>query len=199
MRWIVPLLIAIAAPQALHAQSTIQTSSADGFSYVFFADGSSTSVVNGNWDDMGRARALRAGDAPMLYVRQDGAAYVIRDPGLLARARAIMAPQQELGRRQGELGKKQGELGRRQGALGAEQGRLGRMMAEARLRELGELGRRQGELGRQQGELGKQQGELGRQQGLLGKEQARMAKLAQPKIRALVAEAIRRGLAQRVH
>ena len=191
MRWIVPFLIAIAPAQAAHADP------ADRFSYVLFADGNSSSMSVGRSDDWRRARDLRAGDAPMLYVRQDGVAYVIRDPVILARANAIMAPQRELGRRQGALGEQQGELGRRQGQLGAEQGRLGAMMADARAREMGDLGRQQAELGRQQGELGRQQGELGRQQGALGKEQARLAKAAQPKIRALVADAIRPGVAQR--
>ena len=192
MRWIVPFLIAIAPAQAAHADS------GDRFSYVLFADGNSSSMSVGNSDDWHRARALRTGDSPMLYVRDNGIGYVIRDPVTLARAKAIMKPQQELGRRQGELGELQGELGRRQGALGAEQGRLGALMADARAREMGELGRQQAELGRRQGELGRQQGELGKQQGALGKHQARLAKEAAPKIRALVADAIRRGVAQRV-
>ncbi len=192
MRWIVPLLIAIAPAQALHAES------ADRLSYIFFDGNGSSSTGSGDWDDWRRAEAYRAGNAPLLYVRQDGAAYVIRDPATLRRAAAIMAPQQELGRRQGALGRQQGELGRRQGALGREQGRLGRLMAHARVRDVGELGRQQGELGRRQGELGRQQGELGRRQGELGREQARLAELAQPQLRALVADAIRRGVAQRI-
>ena len=194
MRWIVPFLIATAPLQAALAHPH----DSDGFSYVFFNDGSTSSMMNGDWDEMRLAKNYRTGNAPMLYVRQDGAAYVIRDPAILARVAAIMAPQQELGRRQGELGEQQGELGRRQGKLGAEQGRLGSLMADARLRDVGEIARQQGELGRQQGELGRQQGELGRRQGELGAEQARLAKLAEPKLRALVAEAIQRGVAQRV-
>ena len=192
MRWIVPFLIAIVPAQAAYADS------ADRLSYVLMT-GDGSNMMSGSMDDIRSARSLQMGAAPMLYVRQDGVAYVIRDPVVLRRAEAIMAPQQELGRRQGELGAQQGELGRRQGELGREQGRLGAMMADARVREVAELGRQQGELGRRQGELGRQQGELGRQQGELGKLQARMAKLAQPKIRALVADAIRRGLAQRVN
>jgi hypothetical protein len=72
------------------------------------------------------------------------------------------------------------------------------MMANARVSELGELGRKQDELGGRQGELGKQQGELGKRQGDLGREQARLAELAKPQFRALLDEAIRRGLARRV-
>ena len=193
MRWIVPLLIAIAPAQALHAQS------ADRLSYVLIADGQGSTMINGSMDDFRRAERYRAGNAPLLYVRQDGAAYVIRDAAILRRAEEIMRPQQELGKRQGALGDQQGELGRRQGQLGAQQGRLGALMANASAREMGELGRQQAALGRRQSELGEQQAALGARQAALGREQARLAALAQPKFRALVAEAIQRGVAQRVN
>ena len=196
MRWIVPFLIAI-APAPIAYSSAAHAQSSDRMSYVLMT-GDGSSMMSGSSDDIRRARAMQSGDSPMLYVRDNGIGYLIRDPVILARAKAIMKPQQEIGRRQGELGALQGELGRRQGELGAEQGRLGAMMADARAREMGELGRQQGELGRRQGELGRQQGELGKQQGALGKQQARLAKEAQPKIRALLADAIRRGVAQRV-
>ena len=192
MRWIIPLAVAIAPMQPAFAQSS------DGMSYVFFTGNGSTTTMSGSTDDVRRAERLRAGNAPLLYVREGGTAYVVRDAALLRRAEAIMAPQNELGRRQGVLGKQQGELGRRQGLLGAEQGRLGARMANSTPRQMAELGRQQAELGRQQGALGTQQGELGRRQGELGKEQGRLAKLAQPQFRALVAEAIKRGVAQRV-
>jgi len=187
-----PLLVGLAPAHAAHGEAN------DRLSYIFYADGSGSSMGSGHTDDWRRAQALRAGNTPFLYVRQNGAAYVIRDPATLARAKAIMAPQQELGRRQGALGREQGELGKRQGALGREQGRLARQMADARSREMGDLGRQQGELGRRQGELGAQQGALGARQAELGREQARLAKVAEPQFEALVADAIRRGVAQRV-
>ena len=117
-----------------------------GLTYVLMTGHGEHSMMSGSTDDYNRARAMRAGNAPLLYVRQDGAAYVIRDPAILRRAEQIMQPQQELGRRQGELGRQQGALGRQQGALGAEQGRLGRLMADARVREMHDLGQQQGEL-----------------------------------------------------
>ena len=197
MRWIVPLALAMAPLPALAAHSTDGWSS-DRLSYVLMSGDDHHSMMSGSTQDYNRARAYRSGNAPLLYVRLEGAAYVIRDAAILQRAEAIMAPQKELGRRQGALGRQQGELGRRQGALGREQGRLGRLMADARVREMGAIGRQQGELGRQQGALDVQQAALGRQQGELGREQARLAKLAEPQFRALVSEAIRRGVAQRV-
>ena len=172
--------------------------SADHVNYVLFAADSDSTSMSGSMDDLHRAQAHRSAREALLYVRQGAEAYVIRDAATLREARALLKPQEEMGERQGELGRRQGELGKKQGALGAEQGRLGALQANARPSEAAELGRQQGELGRRQGELGKQQGELGRQQGELGKEQARLAKIAREQMRALIADAIRRGLAQRV-
>jgi len=196
MRWIVPLLLVLAPVQAASADS--YGSSGERLSYVLMTGGGTNSMMNGSTDDIRRAEAYRAGNADLLFVRENGAAYVIRDPAILQRAEAIMAPQRELGKRQGALGRQQGELGRQQGALGRQQGELGRQMADARVREVGDLARQQAELGRQQAALGAQQAALGQRQAALGREQARASQLAEPQFRALVNEAIRRGLAQRV-
>jgi hypothetical protein len=167
--------------------------------YVLFTPGSESVMMSGSTDDVRVARALRRGDESLLYVSEGVTAYVIRDPATLTQARAILRPQQELGERQGRLGQQQGELGRKQGELGAEQGRLGALQASSPPREAARLAVQQGELGRRQGELGKQQAELGRQQAELGREQARLAGIAKEKLRALVADALRRGIAQRVN
>jgi hypothetical protein len=196
MRWIVPLLVAIAPIPALYAPA-VYAASPDRLSYVLVT-GDGSNMMSGSSDDFRRANAFRSGKAPLLYVRQDGVGYVIRDPAILQRAEAIMAPQQELGRRQGELGEQQGVIGHAQGSVGAQQARMGVLMADARVREQGELARRQAELGRKQAELGAQQAALGERQAELGRQQARAAEVAQTQLRALVAEAIRRGLAQRV-
>lgn len=198
MRLIVPLLIAITPAQALHAQ-TFSGSSSEGLSYVFYSNGAVSSTGSGDISDFKLAHSHRAGKAPLLYVRDNGASYIIRDPAFLRRAQAIMRPQQELGQRQGALGRQQGVLGKRQGALGAEQGRIGRLMADSTARRMGDLGVQMAALGRRQTELGEQQAALGRQQAELGRQQARLAEVAQPKLRALVNEAIQRGAAQRVN
>jgi bla regulator protein BlaR1 len=188
--------LGVAVPAS--GQAPAAAESADRVSYVFFEAGGDSSSMSGSMEDMRRARALRSGNEGLLYVRSGGAGYVIRDAATLRRADAIFAPQRAMGARQGELGRQQGELGRRQGELGRQQGELGRRMADATAREMGELGRQMGELGRRQGELGRQQGELGRRQGELGREQGRLAVIASNQIRALVADALRRGLAKRV-
>ena len=198
MRWIVPLLIAIAPAQAASAE-TVNTVSSNRLSYVLLTGNDGSNMMSSSTDDIRRARALQAGNAPLLFVRENGVAYVIRNSAIIRRAEAIMAPQRELGKRQGELGKQQGELGRRQGELGAQQGKLAAQMANSTARQMGELGRQHGELGRRQAALGKAQAELGRQQGALGGLQARLAERARTQLKSLVSEAIREGLAQRVN
>jgi beta-lactamase regulating signal transducer with metallopeptidase domain len=85
-------------------------------------------------------------------------------------------------------GATQEELGELQGALGNLQGKLGEIQ--------GKVGERQGEIGAKQGELGERQGKLGEQQGKLGEQQARLAKEASKKMKALLNNALAKGLAQ---
>jgi hypothetical protein len=192
MRWIVPLLLAVAPAQSAVAEAS------DRISYVLFDGSGDRTMMSGSSDDVRLAERYRAGSSPLLYVRDGAAAYVIRDPALLRRAQAIMEPQRQLGERQGELGRQQDELGSRQAALGDEQGKLGALMANATPLQMASLAERQAALGERQSSLGAQQAELGERQGELGRQQERLAEQARPQFRALVNEAIQRGLAQRV-
>jgi hypothetical protein len=189
---------ALAAASALAMSCASGATAGDRASYILFSSGTDSISMNGSTDDLRHARALRVGSEALLYVHQDGVAYVIRDPATLRQARAIFQPQEALGARQAELGSRQAELGSRQAALGAEQGRLGILQADARPSEAAQLAAQQSELGRRQGELGKQQAALGDQQAALGSEQARLGHIAEEKFHALVADAVRRGLAKRV-
>jgi bla regulator protein blaR1 len=192
-------LAAAAALSGLAALIHLPAVAAERASYVLFAQGSQSTTMSGSTDDLKRAKAARVGGEALLYVRQGGASYVIRDPATLRRARLIFQPQEALGARQAELGSRQAGLGSRQAALGAEQARLGAQQAGASPGRAAELGRRQEALGRQQDELGKQQDALGRQQGALGREQGRLASEAEAKFRALLADALKRGLARRMN
>lgn len=171
---------------------------ADRASYVLFDAGSSSISMSGSTEDLRRARALRSGSEALLYVRQGDSAYVVRDPATLRRAEAIFEPQQAMGARQAELGSRQAELGSRQAALGAQQARLGARQAGASPARAAELGREQAALGRRQDELGRQQNALGEQQSALGREQSRLGREAEVKFQALLADALRSGVARRV-
>jgi len=196
MRWIVPLLLAIAPAQSAIASDR---DTSDRMTYVLFdGSGDGSSMMSGSSDDFRLAERYRAGHSPLLYVRDGGSAFVIRDAALLSRAHAIMEPQRQLGERQGELGRQQDELGSRQAALGDEQGKLGALMANSTPLQMASLAERQAALGERQSSLGAQQAELGERQGELGRQQERLAEQARPQFRALVNEALQRGLAQRV-
>jgi bla regulator protein BlaR1 len=160
------------------------TDSSDKASYVLFSPGSGSLSMSGSTEDIEFAAKLRTGQEGLLYVRQGGAAYVIRDPATISRAMSIFEPQRA-------LGAKQAVLGSRQAAIGAEQGRLGRRQVSAPAEHARDIGRAQATLGRQQGALGSEQSALGR-------EQSRLAREAQIEVRALLAGAVQRGLAQRV-
>ena len=198
-RFTLAALIALSSPLALIVPSAPASAfQSNGLSYILFSQGSRSTSMSGSTADLDRARALRRGNEAMFYARQNGSAYIIRDPAFLARARAIFAPQEQMGARQAELGSRQAELGSRQAALGGQQARLGAQMANAAPRRSAELSRQQDELGRQQSALGRQQSVLGQRQAALGREQARLGREAQAAIRSLLADAIRRGIAQRV-
>ena len=185
----------LASPSAVAARAA---ESADRTSYVLFAEGDRSTSMSGSMDDLRRAKALRAGTEAMLYVRDGSGAYVIRDPATIRQARAVFEPQERLGAQQAELGSRQAALGSRQAALGAQQAQLGARQAAAPRRAVALSGQMHA-LGRQQATLGQQQAELGRQQSALGQQQQRLAREAHAKMRALLADAVRRGLAQRVN
>lgn len=202
-----PKRLALAALTALSALpmlvqppvATAATAQAgDDTSYILFNAGRDSSTMSGSLDELRRARALRAGREGLLYVRRAGVAYVIRDADTLRRAEALFAPQQALGTRQAALGSEQAALGRRQAALGQQQARLGGRQAGASPGQALALGRQQSELGRQQDALGAQQNALGQRQATLGREQERLGREARQAFRALLDEAIRRGIAQRL-
>ena len=193
----------------------------DGEFVLLSADGSSTMM--GSTEDVSHARQfLQPGETELLWFRRGGKEYVVHDPQTLRAARALFAPQAELGARQAELGSRQAELGSQQAALGAEQAKLGAQQSklgaeQARMageearsgkgtgheqdalgKKQNELGRQQDGLGKKQDALGKQQDELGKQQGELGKQQEKLAQEAETKLRGLLDDAIAKGLAHEV-
>jgi bla regulator protein BlaR1 len=172
--------------------------SAGGWAYVLLSPGSRDVSMSGSTDDVRRARSVRSGDEGLLYVRQGGSAYVIRDAATLHRVEALFEPQKALGARQSELGSRQSALGQQQSRLGAQQARLGLQQAASSPREAEALARQQADLGRQQNALGAQQNALGLQQNELGREQERLSRIAEGQLYTLLGDAIRSGLAQRV-
>jgi len=151
--------------------------------YVMFVSDDHT-TMSGSTGDIQRARRFRKPGEQMLWFRQGGREYVVRDPEILRQVQTIWMPvhelatqqqkigtqqaklgsqQAEIGAQQAEIGAKQGTLGARQGRLGAEQARLGAREAAHSVteseREAIEKGQR--ELEQKMEELGKEMEKLG--------------------------------------
>ena len=177
----------------------------EGGEHYVIVEGDSISM-SGSGDDAHRAKALRSKiNGDYIWFHRDEKEYVITDQGTIKEAKALFAPQEELGRKQEALGKMQEELGARQEELGkhmeeirvklpdlrkeikkleAELSDIDTPKTQVELGELqAELGEMQAKIGEQmaqaggmQGELGAKQGELGAQQGKLGREQGELGR-----------------------
>ena len=187
-----------AAPVSSRGPAADASPSARGDAFVLLGSDSQGVEMSGSMDDLGRARSLRAGSEALLYVRQGGSAYVIRDAATLRRAKALFEPQQALGRQQAELGTRQAALGRQQAQLGAAQAHLALRQVGDSPSEAEGRARQQEALSQQQSDLGIQQAALGRQQAELGRQQSDRGHIADKQMQTLFGEALRSGLAQRI-
>jgi hypothetical protein len=188
-------MLALPAAQEASAGRTARTWSSDE-SFILLRSGDDSVMMRGSLSDLRKAGELRSGGEPLLFVRRSGRSYVIRDAAVLRQAEAIVKPQAELGARQGELGARQGALGARQGELGSRQAALALRHVSGKPSE--DDARTQEALARQQEALGRQQEALGAEQERLGRQQERLGREAEVKMRALVDDALRRGIAREV-
>ena len=164
-----------------------------GDAYVLI-DGNEVTMA-GRSDDIVTARKQQQGNAPVLWVRQDGQQYVVRDPDTLKRIKAAHAPMEALGAQQGELGVKMSAIATEQAAA-AMRGGEGRQVELDRKMEA--LAREQEALAKRQEALARQQEPLARQQEALARQQAAAVVRMQRDVDRLVGEAIRSGKAQRL-
>ena len=174
--------------------------------YVIMSGDSKNVSVSGSDEDLQHALHLaKKINGDFAWFERDEKSYIITDPAFIARAKALFAPEDELGRKQDALGRQQDELGRQQDALGEQidkskvkvpditaeleriRARLKEFQAGATQAELGrvqaQLGELQGRIGRLQSEAGgnqlaiaRQQAELGRRQGELGRQQGELGR-----------------------
>ena len=158
------------------------------------------------------------------YVIRDAAA-IKRAKDFFAAVQELDKKQEELGKQQEALGEKQEVLGKEQeevhvqipdmtedlhkleaelkklGASGTQEdlGRIQEAIGELQSK-LGDLqsvaGEEQGKMGEKQGALGEEQGKLGEMQGELGRQQEEVFKNGSRQMKALIDDAVARGLAK---
>ncbi|HYI02561.1 M56 family metallopeptidase [Hyalangium sp.] len=177
-------------------------------------------TMAGSTADLRRARALRTGGKDVLFVRRGDKNYVVRDAKMLEQMRASFQPQvkmgtqqAELGKRQADLGMKQAEFGQKQAALGLKQAQLGMKLSDlslkvaqasmqgdesARQRHEQELDKQQEAVEKEMDALNEQQEALGKEQEKLGDQQEALAREGMKKLKALIDEALSKGLAEPV-
>ncbi len=109
--------------------------------YVLFL-GDHHTMMSGSSEDTSRAESFRKGNEQMLWFRQAGREYVVRDPALLHQIQEIFQPLQEIGGDQAKIGSKQAEIGSHQAEIGGKQAEIGQKQAE--------LGARQAQIGSRQ-------------------------------------------------
>lgn len=195
--------------------------------YVHFRDDKHTSM-SGKLSDIERARRHKQPNEQVLWFRDQGREYVIRDPATLKEAEAVWRPVNEIGAAQGKLGHQLGELGRKLGQLGSQQGLLGTRQGTLATREATlslresnsslsdaqrtELARQRAALQQQARELDKQMRglekqtkeletrmePLSREMEVLGKKMEAAAPRAQGELRGLFQRSIASGIAKQV-
>ncbi|GLQ89492.1 M56 family metallopeptidase [Dyella flagellata] len=89
-----------------------------------------TVVVDGSDADLAQARRLSKADGSLLWLRENGKSYVIRNADAIRQAKDIYAQSAQLAQAQGELAGKQGELAGEQAGLAARQGALASRQSE---------------------------------------------------------------------
>lgn len=235
-------LVALTAGCSLSAQAQNHRWNFDDDSEPYVIVSNDCMTMSGSSSDARRAEIMKDrihGD--FIWFESDLKFYVVTDTPTIQRAKALFAPQEELGRRQEELGAQQEKLGAEQEKLGEKQEDvmvdnpdIGRKIAALRDEidalqkkaqtqkkqlseedlgdlqgkigefqgQIGELqakvGEKQAKLGEEQAKLGDQQAALGEKQAALGEQQAKLAKEASKKMRVLLDEALRNGLAKKV-
>ncbi|WP_424682282.1 M56 family metallopeptidase [Frateuria sp. YIM B11624] len=89
-----------------------------------------TTIVSGNDADIATAKRLRSSNGPLVWFRHDDKAYVVHDPAVVARAKAIYAPVTDMASEQGRLAGEQGRLAGQQAGLAARDAEFAREQAE---------------------------------------------------------------------
>jgi len=204
---------AVAAAPAVHTKHGTRTTSV-GQSYAYgyddhlrFAivsgseDSFTMSGMDGDSEHVHELKQTIPGD--FIWFRRDGKSYIIRDPETVRRAKALWAPQSEMGKQQEELGRQQEELGKQQEELSKQmeevrvavpdmtkemeelQAELKKLGPSATSEQIGEIQSKMGELqekigniqseaGERQSKLGELMGALGEKQGKLGEQQGKL-------------------------
>jgi hypothetical protein len=89
------LIAALGVTQAPGMAAAGPASDARDHSYAYIASGGSI-TMSGDVKDVARARSFKQGSGPLLWFREAGQEYIVRDPDTLAQLEAVWKPSREL-------------------------------------------------------------------------------------------------------
>ena len=92
-------------------------------SYAYLANGGSI-TMSGDAKDIARARTLKQGSGPLLWFREGGQEYIVRDPDTLAQLEAVWKPGRELDAAEARLDRQHDGLDRKHDQLDARRDTL---------------------------------------------------------------------------
>ena len=205
-RLVFPLLGLLAGGIALFAHAQEVTSS----DYALVR-GDDSITLSGDLDTVDDIRVARGAiGRDFIWFRRDGETMVIDDPATVARVaeawrevEALSPKMEALGEQMQAHGERMEEIGERMEAVTEEFGEPPEMdgaRASARLaaheRRLEEMHARLDALGREMDAAAEPMDELGEQMDALGREHERHAQVAERKMKAVIDEAVGRGLAK---
>jgi hypothetical protein len=123
-----------------------------GYAFRFSDNGDSYAIVDSgpgknvtfsgdwNWDRRGEIDAARkVAKGPFLWFTHEGKSYIVTDPAIVAKIRAMYKPMEALGRQQQLLGQQQGALGKQQQDLERAQEEAGVVRMPDLSKEMAEL------------------------------------------------------------
>ncbi len=167
-------------------------------SYALVRQGESGSSMHTHSGDRKSIEAVRRSiDGDFLWFRDGGKAYVVQDREVLAKVDAAWAPLNRLGERMDGYGRQMDEHGKRMAALGKQMDEAAASLVRGRETDRKTQGAEASmeEIGKRMNEAGKPMDALGKQMNLLGKQMERESRTADKAVRALIREAMAKGLA----
>jgi hypothetical protein len=118
------------------------TISDDGDSYAIVEGPGRDITFSGSWNSVRKAEidaARKVAKGPFLWFSHGGKSYIVTDPAVMARVRALYKPMEGLGQQQAALGKQQEELGKQMEELAREQRAAGQVKMPDLSKEMAEL------------------------------------------------------------
>jgi hypothetical protein len=182
--------IGLALAAALHAQAaTVPDTPRQDNAYALVSAADKGMSVTGDgtdWKSLAQVRRSVGGD--FLWFRDGGKSWYVQDPAVLAKVRAAWEPVNRLGEQMNEYGKEMTRQGQAMDALGKNMSQAAAGVSPDQ--------ERMADIGHRMDDAGKPMDALGKKMDGLGKRMQAESAATDKTVRALIRDAMARGLAR---